>query len=146
MCKLLPLFRGLSGYVNHLNSQIQHDMFLLVSTHLDGIKFVWCNSICYTIRADMTWSQRTESIFFQSSESLFLLLLCCFIIPQAAYVMFLFFTLQTFRLSFTERKFLQNCHQETHTAKLVLNEQGHMFLYLLRKLAIVSAIWFQKGD
>lgn len=40
MCKLLPLFPGLSGYVNHLNSQIQHDIFLLVSTPLDGIKFV----------------------------------------------------------------------------------------------------------
>lgn len=137
MCKLLPLFPGLSGYVNHLNSQIQHDMFLLVSTPLDGIKFVWCNSICYTIRVDMPWSQRTESILFQSSESLFLLLLCCFIIPQATYKLCSCFlpplTFQTFCLSFTERRSFAKLSSGNLYSKACIEWAGTHVLVLGKK-------------
>lgn len=112
-------------------------MFLLVSTPLDGIKFVWCNSICYTIRVDMPWSQRTESILFQSSESLFLLLLCCFIIPQATYKLCSCFlpplTFQTFCLSFTERRSFAKLSSGNLYSKACIEWAGTHVLVLGKK-------------
>ena len=37
--------------------------------------------VCHVVWLDIPHSQRTESVAFQSSESRFLILLCCFIIP-----------------------------------------------------------------
>lgn len=146
--KPLPLCIGLWGYVDHLNNKFDVINFYSVSSALDGVKFVWCNSIYCKICLDLLWTKRKGRTPFKvmnpSSHQCFAILLfsrlhttyVCFIDPSNFSI---FFSLSL------EHKVLWNHHQENHTPKLVLNEQRHV-LVLAKETDTVSAIWFQPGD